>query len=105
MGCHLDCKGSQRELLTDGGSVGSGKLATGQGSGVRVGDSCGSMRVTGWERHTPSLFSAKHKQVPRSFMDNLRIISLSPVPRGLPLKVHRSTGSGVIKAAHCRITE
>lgn len=30
MGCHLDCKGSQRELLTDG-LWRSGKLATGQG--------------------------------------------------------------------------
>lgn len=61
MGCHLDYKGSQRELLTEGGSVESGKLATDQGSGVRVGDSRGSIIVTGWERYTLSLFSAKHK--------------------------------------------
>ena len=61
MRCHLDYKGSHRELLTESGSVVSGKLATDQGSGVRVGDSCGSMIVTGWERYTPWLFSAKHK--------------------------------------------
>ena len=53
MGCHLDYKGSHRELLTESGSMVSGKLATDQGSGVRVGDSRGSMIVTGWERYTP----------------------------------------------------